>query len=71
MRSRDDFVVLGIESTCDDSGIALATKNRIIFNRRLSSIEFFKKFFGIVPLIAARYQVINLTYLLSIFLKAS
>lgn len=52
------MLILGIESTCDETGIALVRDGRIILRNEISSsVPFYKKYGGVIPEIAAREQV--------------
>lgn len=52
------MIILGIETTCDETGAALVKDGRsIIGNVVVSSAELHKKFGGIVPEVAAREQI--------------
>ena len=55
------MIVLGIESTCDETGAAVATlKNNgveILSDVKATSAEIYAKYGGIIPEIAAREQV--------------
>lgn len=53
-------VILGIETTCDDTGIGVLYKNKIVSNKIISSFEKFKNYGGVVPEIAARSHEENL-----------
>ena len=58
------MLILGIESSCDDSSIALVRDGReVVFNHVSSQMEH-AKYQGIVPEIAARKHLDNFTYLL-------
>ncbi|MEK7581449.1 MAG: tRNA (adenosine(37)-N6)-threonylcarbamoyltransferase complex transferase subunit TsaD [Patescibacteria group bacterium] len=52
------MLTLGIESTCDETGVALVRDGKIIeVNRLSSSVDLQKKFGGVIPEVAAREQV--------------
>ena len=48
------MIVLGIESSCDDTGAALVTEQKEILGEALQSQEEHKQYGGVVPEIAAR-----------------
>lgn len=48
------MIVLGIESSCDDTGAALVTEEKEILGEALQSQEEHKQYGGVVPEIAAR-----------------
>ena len=57
--------VLGIESSCDDSCAALVKENgKVIFNHRLSKLEYHNRMGGVVPEVAARNHMLFLPKLL-------
>lgn len=52
------MLILGIESTCDETGVALVEDGRrVIASELASSSSFFEKWGGVIPEIAAREQV--------------
>ena len=52
------MVILGIESTCDETGVALVKDGKqILSNIVASSVNLHKKYGGVVPEVAAREQV--------------
>ena len=52
------MVILGIESTCDETGVAIVANGReILASVVASSVEFHKKYHGVVPEVAAREQI--------------
>ena len=52
------MVILGIESTCDETGVAIVANGRkILASIVASSVEFHKKYHGVVPEVAAREQI--------------
>ena len=56
------MLILGIESTCDETGVALVEDGRIIrTNRVLSQVKLHERFGGIVPEIASRAHVESIT----------
>ena len=53
--------ILGIESSCDDTSIAIIDSNKnIISNEVFSQTEIHKEFNGIVPELAARNHIIHI-----------
>ena len=59
------MLVLGIETSCDETAVAIIDdKKRIYSNKIFSQIDLHKKFGGVVPEIAARSHVECLPYLL-------
>ena len=54
------MIILGIESSCDDSGVAvLENGNNLIHNKIHSQTEIHASFGGIVPEVAARQHIIS------------
>jgi len=52
------MIILGIETTCDETGVAIVEDGRkVLSNVVSSSVELHKKYKGIVPEVAAREQV--------------
>ncbi|MFQ3307746.1 MAG: N6-L-threonylcarbamoyladenine synthase [Candidatus Midichloriaceae bacterium] len=52
------MIVLGIETSCDETAVAIVDENKKIFaNKIFSQIDLHKKFGGVVPEIAARSHV--------------
>lgn len=54
------MVVLGIETSCDETSVAILRDGKILSNVVSSQIDIHKKFGGIVPEIAARHHLSNL-----------
>ncbi|MGQ9856978.1 MAG: tRNA (adenosine(37)-N6)-threonylcarbamoyltransferase complex transferase subunit TsaD [Fervidobacterium sp.] len=63
------MLVLGIETSCDETSVALVNNNDVILNLVYSQIQTHKKFGGIVPEIAAREHLKKLPLLFSQLLK--
>ena len=47
-------IVLGIESTCDETGVGIVRGNRLLANALASSMDEHSKYGGVVPEVAAR-----------------
>jgi len=47
-------IVLGIESTCDETGVGIVQGNRLLANALNSSMDLHAKYGGVVPEVAAR-----------------
>jgi N6-L-threonylcarbamoyladenine synthase len=62
------MLILGIESSCDETGVALleikGDKFRVLANLVSSQVNIFKKYGGVIPEIAARKHLDNLLPLL-------
>ncbi len=63
--------ILGIETSCDETSIAVVKNNRILSNSVSSSVDLHKDFGGVIPEIAARYHVEYINYVLDDALKKS
>ncbi|MFN6992241.1 MAG: tRNA (adenosine(37)-N6)-threonylcarbamoyltransferase complex transferase subunit TsaD, partial [Fervidobacterium sp.] len=63
------MIVLGIETSCDETSVALISDNKVITNLIYSQIQVHKKFGGVVPEIAAREHLKKLPLLFSELLK--
>lgn len=59
------MIVLGIETSCDETSVALVEDNTVIANLVYSQIQIHKKFGGVVPEIAAREHLKRLPILFS------
>jgi len=60
------MLVLGIETSCDETAISLVENGkRILSNEVTSSLHLHKKYGGVVPEIATRYHVELLNYVLA------
>ncbi len=58
-----DVVVLAIESSCDETAVAIVKNGReVLANIVSTQIDIHKKFGGVVPEIASRNHVDNITY---------
>ncbi|MBM3254489.1 MAG: tRNA (adenosine(37)-N6)-threonylcarbamoyltransferase complex transferase subunit TsaD, partial [Candidatus Omnitrophica bacterium] len=51
------MITLGIETSCDETGVAVIRDGKILSNEVASSLRFHKRYGGIVPEIATRYHV--------------
>lgn len=56
--------ILAIETTCDDTGLAIIDNGKVTFDVKLSSEESFTNYGGIVPELAARAHGTNIIKLL-------
>ena len=57
--------ILAIETSCDDTSIAILKNNKIIFNKTITCYDTYKKYQGIIPELAARSHADNLNCLLN------
>ncbi|MDP2943011.1 MAG: tRNA (adenosine(37)-N6)-threonylcarbamoyltransferase complex transferase subunit TsaD [Candidatus Omnitrophota bacterium] len=64
------MLVLGIETSCDETGASVVKDGReILSNTVASSLEFHKRYGGVVPEIATRYHVEVIDYVVKDSLK--
>jgi N6-L-threonylcarbamoyladenine synthase len=56
--------ILGIETSCDETAIAIAKDNRILADSVSSSVHLHKDFGGVIPEIASRYHVEYINHVL-------
>ena len=60
-----DLLVMGIESSCDETAVSIVKNGREIVSNIVSSqIESHKRFGGVVPEIASRHHVEQITIVL-------
>lgn len=65
-----EFLTLGIESSCDETSIAVIGNGRHVLSNMISSqINIHKKFGGVVPEIASRHHLTNINQVLEESLK--
>ncbi|MCE7790818.1 tRNA (adenosine(37)-N6)-threonylcarbamoyltransferase complex transferase subunit TsaD [Salipaludibacillus sp. CUR1] len=59
-----DTIILGIETSCDETSVAVVKNGREVLSNVISSqIESHKRFGGVVPEIASRHHVEQITYI--------
>ena len=63
------MIVLGIESSCDDTGAAIVTDGKEILGEALQSQEEHKQYGGVVPEIAARAHLEHVDEIISLCLQ--
>src|SRR5690625_6904583 len=62
---KKDTIILGIETSCDETAVAIVKNgNEILSNVVASQIESHKRFGGVVPEIASRHHVEQITFVL-------
>lgn len=54
IRGRDDIVILAIESSCDETAVAITKGRQLLSNIIASQIDIHKRYGGVVPEIASR-----------------
>jgi len=65
------MLTLGIETSCDETSVAVTEGRRVLSNEVTSSIHLHKKYGGVVPEIASRYHVEYIEEVLDKALKDS
>ena len=64
------MIVLGIESSCDETAVALVKdKKQVLSSVVASQIDVHKEFGGVVPEVASRIHVENISYCIEEALK--
>ncbi len=63
------MLTLGIETSCDETSVALTDRRRVLSNCVTSSLRLHAKFGGVVPEIASRYHVEYINYVLASALR--
>ncbi|UUM25847.1 tRNA (adenosine(37)-N6)-threonylcarbamoyltransferase complex transferase subunit TsaD [Mycoplasmopsis agalactiae] len=61
--------ILGIETSHDDTSIAILENNKVVALETISQVDIFKEFGGTIPEISSREHVKNINLILEIFLK--
>ena len=62
---KNNALVLGIESSCDDTSVALMQGDQILYHHKYGQEELLKSWGGVVPELAARNHLQKMTPLLS------
>lgn len=66
LKNKQDVLVLGIESSCDETSVAIVKNGReILSNVVASQIEIHKRFGGVVPEVASRNHILAISSVLS------
>jgi N6-L-threonylcarbamoyladenine synthase len=71
LRVREDYNILGIESSCDETAVAVIRGREILANEISSQIEIHKRFGGVVPEIASRNHILVIDNLVKAALSAA
>ena len=58
LRNREDYYLLAIESSCDETAVAVLQGKKLLSNVISSQIEIHKRFGGVVPEIASRNHIL-------------
>ena len=58
LRGRNDYLILSIESSCDETAVAVVRGREVLGSVISSQIEIHKRFGGVVPEIASRNHVL-------------
>ena len=68
--SERDFLTMGIESSCDETSVAIVQGERTLLSNVISSqIEIHKVFGGVVPEIASRHHLENINLVTRLALR--
>jgi N6-L-threonylcarbamoyladenine synthase len=59
------MLVLGIETSCDETSVALVDENRILSNVISSQVKVHEKYGGVVPELASRHHLDNISWVLN------
>ena len=63
MKTKKDILILGIESSCDETSVSVVKNGReVLSNATNSQIDIHKLYGGVVPEIASRNHIINIDY---------
>jgi N6-L-threonylcarbamoyladenine synthase len=63
---KENLITLGIESSCDETSVAVMKNGREILSNIISSqVDLHKKFGGVVPEVASRKHVENISYVIN------
>lgn len=54
------MIIMGIETSCDETSVAVLENEKVLSNIVVSQISIHKKFGGVVPEVAARHHLLNL-----------
>jgi N6-L-threonylcarbamoyladenine synthase len=68
-KDSSDFTILAIDTSCDDTSVAITKGNIVLVNAISSQIEMHKKTGGVVPINAARAHDIKIEPLINLALK--
>ncbi len=70
LRNKKDIYVLGIESSCDETGVSIVKNGREIISNIVSTqIDIHKRFGGVVPEIASRNHIMQINNCLTLCLN--
>lgn len=70
LKNKKDILVLGIESSCDETSISIVKNGREILSNIVSTqIDIHKRFGGVVPEVASRNHVMQINNCLTLCLK--
>lgn len=71
LRNSTDYYILAIESSCDETAIAIMNGTKIVTSVISSQIEIHKRFGGVVPEIASRNHILAIDNLVKDALKGA
>ena len=58
LQTREDYLILAIETSCDETAVAILQGKRILSSQIMSQVDIHKRFGGVVPEIASRNHII-------------
>ncbi|MCM8782676.1 MAG: hypothetical protein NC828_06495, partial [Candidatus Omnitrophica bacterium] len=65
------MITLGIETSCDETAIAVLKHREVLSNAVFSSMHLHKRYGGVVPEIATRYHIEVINYVLKEALRTA
>lgn len=72
LKHKKDVLILSVESSCDETSIALVKNGREVLSNIISTqIEIHKKFGGVVPEVASRNHILNISTVFDEALKVA
>ncbi|MDR0752062.1 MAG: tRNA (adenosine(37)-N6)-threonylcarbamoyltransferase complex transferase subunit TsaD [Christensenellaceae bacterium] len=71
LRKQDDYLILSIESSCDETAVAITRGRTVLVDVIESQIDIHKKYGGVVPEIASRNHSIKIDSALTKALKSA
>lgn len=72
LRKQKDVIVLGVETSCDETSVAVVKNGREVLSNIVSSqIDIHARFGGVVPEVASRNHVMAITNVLDLALKTA
>lgn len=60
MKNKKELLILAIETSCDETAVAITKGRKVLSNKISSQIEIHKRFGGVVPEIASRNHILTI-----------